>query len=132
MTNKGKILIIEDDEFLGKLCVKKIKEAGFMVSIAVDGEEGLKKSKEEKPDLILLDIVLPNLDGFETIKLLKKDPDTASIPVIFLTNLGQEDDIKRGLAFGANDYLVKAYVTSGEIVERVEKLISAKKADIKQ
>lgn len=124
--NKGRILIIEDDEFLRSLCVRKLKGAGFKVSVAVDGEEGLKKVKEEKPDLILLDIVLPGIDGFEVLKRLKEDRTIAGIPVVYLTNLGQEPEVKRGLGLGANDYLVKAHLMPEEIVEKVERLISVK------
>ena len=122
-----KILVIEDDKFLEKLCARKLEDAGFAVLIANDGEEGLKKIKEEKPDLILLDIVLPGIDGFEVLRQLKKDMVTALIPVIFLTNLGQEDEIKEGMALGADDYLVKAHFTTGEVVKKVEQLISTRK-----
>lgn len=115
-----KILIIEDDKFLRELIVKKLNEQGFTTLEAVDGEEGLKKSREEKPDLILLDLILPGIDGFEVLSRLKQDPETKSIPIIILSNLGQKEDIERGLKLGAFDYLVKAHFTPGEIIEKVK------------
>lgn len=127
MTNKSKILIIEDDKFLKSLCVKKLQKAGFVVFTASDGEEGLEKIKKERPALILLDVVLPGIDGFEVLKCLKQDSATASIPVILLTNLGQEDNIEKGLALGADDYLVKARFTPGQIVKKVKQFIFRKR-----
>jgi DNA-binding response OmpR family regulator len=114
-----KILIIEDDKFLRELIAKKLIEEGFNVDEAVDGEEGLRKSKEGNPDLILLDLILPGIDGFEILAKIKEDPETKSIPVIILSNLGQKEDIEKGLKLGAFDYLVKAHFTPGEIIEKV-------------
>jgi DNA-binding response OmpR family regulator len=114
-----KILIIEDDKFLRELIAKKLTEEGFSVDEAVDGEEGLRKSKEGNPDLILLDLILPGIDGFEILAKIKEDPETKSIPVIILSNLGQKEDIEKGLKLGAFDYLVKAHFTPGEIIEKV-------------
>ena len=114
------ILIIEDDKFLRELIVRKLTEEGFGVSEAVDGEEGIKKIKEEKPDLILLDLILPGIDGFEVLSKKKEDPALASIPVIILSNLGQKDDVEKGLKMGAVDYLIKAHFTPGEIIEKIK------------
>jgi DNA-binding response OmpR family regulator len=114
-----KILIIEDDKFLRELIAKKLNEEGFGVDEAVDGEEGLRKSKEGKPNLILLDLILPGIDGFEVLAKIKQDPEIKSIPVIILSNLGQKEDIEKGLKLGAFDYLVKAHFTPGEIIEKV-------------
>ncbi len=114
-----KILIIEDDKFLRELIVKKLTKEGYDVSEALDGEEGVKKVKEEKPDLVLLDLILPGIDGFEVLARIKEDPALASIPVIILSNLGQKEDVERGLELGAVDYLIKAHFTPGEIVEKV-------------
>lgn len=118
--DRKKILIVEDDKFLRELIVKKLSEEGFITLEAIDGEEGLKKAKEEKPDLILLDLILPGIDGFEVLDKLKKDQETKSIPVIVLSNLGQKEDIEKGLKLGAFDYLVKANFTPGEIIEKVK------------
>jgi DNA-binding response OmpR family regulator len=115
-----KILIIEDDKFLRELIAQKLLKEDFEVSEAIDGEEGLKKVKEEKPDLILLDLILPGIDGFEALARMKEDPALSSIPVIILSNLGQKEDVERGLKLGAVDYLIKAHFTPGEIIEKIK------------
>lgn len=117
-----KILVIEDDKFLRQLVTKKLSEKDFNIVGAVDGEDGLEKAEEE-PDLILLDLILPGMDGFEVLSELKEDPELSSIPVIILSNLGQKDEIEKGLQLGAEDYLVKAHFTLGEIVEKIEKVV---------
>lgn len=114
-----KILIVEDDKFLRELIAKKLSEGGFIVEEASDGEEGIRKIKEGRPDLILLDLILPSIDGFEVLEKIKKDLETKPIPVIILSNLGQKEDIERGLKLGAFDYLVKAHFTPGEVIEKV-------------
>ncbi len=114
------ILIIEDDKFLRELIVRKVVKEGFDVSEAIDGEEGLKKIKEEKPDMILLDIILPGIDGFEVLSRIKEDPALSYIPVIILSNLGQKEDIEKALKLGAIDYLIKAHFTPGEIIEKIK------------
>jgi len=114
-----KILIVEDDKFLRELIAKKLSEEGFIVEEASDGEEGIRKIKEGRPDLILLDLILPNIDGFEVLEKIKEDLETKPIPVIILSNLGQKEDIERGLKLGAFDYLVKAHFTPGEVIEKV-------------
>jgi len=120
----AKILIVEDDKFLRELISQKLsKQDEFEVVEAIDGEKGLKKIEEEKPDLILLDLILPGIDGFEVLSKAKDNPETSSIPVIILSNLGQKDEIERGLKLGANDYLVKAHFTLGEIIEKVQEVL---------
>ncbi len=116
----AKILIIEDDKFLRELIVRKLNQENFDVVEAVDGEEGIKKIKETTPDLLLLDLILPGMDGFEVLSKIKEDPATASIPVVILSNLGQREDVERGLKLGAVDYLVKAHFTPNEIIEKVK------------
>jgi len=118
-----KILIIEDDKFLRELIAKKLAKDGYEVSEAVDGEEGVKKTKETKPDLILLDLILPEMDGFEVLSKIKEDPASSLILVIILSNLGQKEDIEKGLKMGATDYLIKAHFTPGEIVEKIRNII---------
>jgi len=117
------ILIIEDDKFLRELIAQKLIKEGFEISEAVDGEEGMKKVKEEKPDLVLLDLILPGVDGFEVLARIKEDPVLAAIPVIILSNLGQKEDVERGLKLGAVDYLIKAHFTPGEIIEKVKNIL---------
>ncbi|PJB08777.1 response regulator [bacterium (Candidatus Gribaldobacteria) CG_4_9_14_3_um_filter_33_9] len=114
-----KILIVEDDKFLRELIARKLIQENFEVIEAIDGEEGLEKAKETKPNLILLDLILPGVDGFEVLTKLKEDPVLTVIPVIILSNLGQREDIERGLRLGAVDYLVKAHFTPNEIIEKV-------------
>ena len=117
------ILIVEDDEFFKGLVTKKLMSEGFNVYEAADGEEALKKTKDEKLDLVLLDILLPNVDGFEVLSKIKNDPDTLSIPVIILSNLGQKEEIEKGLKLGAVDYIIKAQTTSDEISEKVKSVL---------
>jgi len=117
------ILIIEDDKFLRELITQKLIQEGYETSEAIDGEEGIKKIKEEKPSLILLDLILPGIDGFEVLSQTKEDPAISSIPVIILSNLGQKEDIERGLKLGAVDYLIKAHFTPGEIIEKIKNIL---------
>lgn len=115
-----KILIIEDDKFLRELIARKLMENNFSISEAIDGEEGIKKIKEEKPDLILLDLILPGIDGFEVLGRMKEDEEVSSTPVIILSNLGQKEDVEKGLNLGAVDYLIKAHFTPSEIIEKIK------------
>lgn len=119
-----KILIVEDDKFLRELVVTNLAKKNYAISEAVDGEEGVKKTKEEKPDLILLDLVLPGMDGFEVLSQIKSDPAVSSIPVIIFSNLGQKEDIERGLALGASGYLIKAHFVLSEVVEKIRQLLN--------
>ncbi|MCD6271074.1 response regulator [bacterium] len=119
----AKILIIEDDKFLRELIARKLLKEGYEIVEAIDGEEGLKKVKEETPDLILLDLILPGIDGFEVLAKVKDDPKTSLIPVLILSNLGQKDEIEKGLKLGAVDFLVKAHFTPEEIVEKIKTVL---------
>ena len=122
-----KIVLVEDDALLGKLITKKLISAGYEISIAVDGESGLSSIREKSPDLVLLDLVLPNMDGFEILKRLKSNPATNKIPVIIISNLNQKEDMNRCFQLGASEYIVKAFFTSGEILEMIEKFINKEK-----
>jgi DNA-binding response OmpR family regulator len=117
------ILIIEDDEFLRGLINKKLAAEDFNMISAIDGEEGIKKAKEEKPDLILLDLVLPKIDGFEVLSQIKANPSTSAIPVIILSNLSQKEDMDKGIKLGATDYVIKAQFTPEEIIEKVKAIL---------
>lgn len=117
------ILIVEDDKFLRELIAQKLSKEGFNISEAVDGEEGIKKIKEEKPQLVLLDLILPGIDGFEVLSRMKEDPIISSTPVIILSNLGQKEDVEKGLKLGAVDYLIKAHFTPGEIIEKIRGIL---------
>ncbi|MBM3257939.1 MAG: response regulator [Candidatus Nealsonbacteria bacterium] len=118
-----KILIVEDDKFLRDLISQKLFKENFEIAQAVDGEDGVKKIKEEHPDLILLDLILPGIDGFEVLSQIKSDQNLSSIPVIILSNLGQKEDIEKGLKLGANDFLIKAHFTPGEIIEKIKNVL---------
>jgi len=120
------VLLVEDDNFLRSICSKKLIKEGFTVYEALDGEMALNKALKIKPDIILLDIILPALDGFEVLSRIRSNSDkiVAQVPIIMLSNLGQDEDIKKALAGGANDYLVKAHFTIEEIVAKVKKLLN--------
>ena len=125
---KKKILIIEDDKFLLKLYSDKLRRAGFEVFESLTGEEGLNKISTEKPDMIILDLILPKKSGFEILSELKINSKTKNIPVIILTNLEQKSDIKRGLEIGAVAYFVKTDFSMNQLPQLVkENLIKSKK-----
>lgn len=124
--DKKKILLVEDDAMISSIYKTKFEADGFQVFVAVDGATGLDLAKKEKPDLMMLDVILPGLDGFSVLEEIKKDKTTRSIPVIMLTNLGTEDDKAKGQKMGALDYLVKASLTPGQISEKIEKILSIK------
>ena len=125
MDQKKKILLIEDDKFLLKLYSDKLNREGFEVSMAITGEEGLGKVAAEKPDLVLLDIILPKKNGFDILSEIKLNPATKNIPVIILTNLGQDSDIKTGFELGAVDYLVKTDFAITKLPEIVRKYLAS-------
>jgi len=124
MAEKRKVLIIEDDPFIVKMYRSKFEDLGFIFRSAETGDKGMSLAHEETPDIIILDIVLPQKDGFEILKDIKKDQGLKNIPVIILSNLGQKEEVERGLELGANDYMIKAHYTPSEVVERVKKILS--------
>jgi len=115
-----KILIVEDDTFLSELLSSKFIRSGYTISVAKNGEEGVQKAVDEKPNLILLDLILPKMSGFDVLIKIKEDQSISSIPVIILSNLGQKEDIEKGMKLGAANYFIKAYLTPGEIIEKVK------------
>lgn len=123
MIKKHKILLIEDDPLLVKMYQTKLAMEGFEAEIAYDGEEGVKMTKDLRPDLILLDLMLPKMDGFTVLKIIKKDPQTKKIPVIVFSNLAQSSDIEEARRLGASDYIVKAHLTPNEIVKRIKEFM---------
>jgi len=116
-----KIALVEDDEILSKVIFEELQEAEFEVQRAADGEAGVKLVQSMKPDLVMLDLLMPKKNGFDVLEELKKSPATSAIPVIILTMLGRDDDVKKGLQLGANDYIVKSQHAVGEIVDKVKK-----------
>lgn len=115
-----KILLIEDDEFIVKPLAMALKQEGFDLSVAGDGEAALEKLKNEQPDLILLDLVLPKINGFDVLKEIRANSETKNIPVIILSNLARESEIKRGLAEGANDYLIKTNFSLMNLTKKIK------------
>lgn len=118
------MLLVEDDSFLLGMYATKFELEGFEVLTAEDGEKGLKAAKEKRPDIILLDILMPRMNGVEVLEELKKDDTTKGIPVILLTNLNQKEEIERCMSMGANDYLIKAHFMPSEVIEKVKKILN--------
>ena len=113
------ILLVEDDPFLIDIYSTKLKEAGFSVEVVTDGDETFKKLEEKKPDLLVLDIVLPKVDGWEILKQIKAMQKFKDLKVILLSNLGQKEEVKKGIRLGATKYLIKAHYTPSQVVEEI-------------
>jgi DNA-binding response OmpR family regulator len=122
----NKILIIEDDRFLRKIYKNKLEAEGFEVVEAIEGEEGLHKVSAEMPDLVVLDLMLPRKDGFDVLADIKKNPQIKDIPVVILTVLGQESDVKRGLDLGAANYLVKGQTDLNQVIKVIKQTLGTK------
>jgi DNA-binding response OmpR family regulator len=125
-SQKPIVLLVEDDKFLRDLIIQKLDKEGFSAQAAIEAKEAFKLIEEKKPQLILLDLVLPGMDGFAMMHKLKENPQTADIPVIILSNLGQKEDLERAMIDGAADYLVKANFTPGEIVDKIRIVLGKK------
>lgn len=117
------ILFIEDESALQKTFGDILSKEGYEMISALDGEIGLRMAKTKKPDLILLDLILPKLDGFEVLKELKESKETKGIPVIVLTNLERIEDVDKAIELGAKTYLVKAQYSLDEVVEKIKKAL---------
>lgn len=121
----AKILLIDDDQLMLRMYQTKFKVEGLEVEVASDGDEGLAKVGQSKPDLILLDIMMPKINGLEVLRQLKAKPETKDIPVILLTNLGgSQQDVDQGLSLGAVSYLVKASYTPAQVVAKVKEILA--------
>jgi DNA-binding response OmpR family regulator len=124
MTTAGKrILLVEDDRFLRRACETSLRQRGFTVIAATDGEEGLRLARAEHPDLILLDLLMPKLSGVEVLRALKADVGTKAIPVLILSNSSREQDVSEVISLGAVAYWVKANLSLKELGERVARLL---------
>lgn len=119
-----RILVAEDDKFYATLYKKRLTEEGFEVIIATDGEEALKELRTQKPNLLILDIIMPVKDGFEVLKEMKTDESLKSVPVLVVTNLGQEEDTKQAIQLGAVDYVVKANIPIYAMIDIVKKYVN--------
>ena len=121
---KKKILIVEDDKFLGKMLSKMLEGSNYDISIASSGKEALARASVENPSLILLDIMLPDLDGFDILQSLKNNETTNKIPVVILSNLGQPEDVEQGRKLGVLDYIVKSDFSLDDVVKKVGKYLN--------
>jgi len=120
--DKKKILVIDDESILRKTLEQALAQE-FDVVTAIDGQEGYKKAKEEKPNLIMLDIIMPNMNGMDCLKKIKQDPETKDIPVVLLTNVEKSESIADGIALGAKGYMVKGDYTTDDIIKNVKKFV---------
>jgi CheY-like chemotaxis protein len=119
----AKVLIVEDDALMGRMYEKIFSHENHEVEISINGEEGLKKAKEWKPDIVLLDIMMPIMNGFQVLESMKIDPTLSSIPIVMLTNLAGDQDIEEAKEKGAADYIVKSNYTPRQILDMVKKIL---------
>lgn len=126
MAAKVKLLVVEDDPFLSSLAAGRLQKEGYKVSVAADGAMALKAMSEDVPDLVLLDIIMPGMNGFEVLRMMRANPATKDISVIIFSNLGQDQEIEEGKKLGADDFLVKAKFTLKEVVDKINILLKKK------
>jgi len=119
-TNNLNILLVEDEEMLSSMYKTKFEKEGFKITVASDGEAGLEQAKNGSFNIILLDIILPKLDGFAVLKGIRAMDKYKTIPVFMLTNLGQEEDMEKGKKLGATDYLIKANFTPSQVLKKIQ------------
>ncbi len=117
---KQKILIVEDDEFLRSLTAKRLEKEGYDLAVAIDGDSAVTTAEKEKPDLILLDLLLPGTNGFQALEKMRTIDGLGKTPVIVFSNLGQKEDIEKAKGLGANDFLIKANFTLDDVVAKVK------------
>ena len=118
-----KVLLVEDDKFLSSILKTKLEQAGLEVTLALDGEQAIEALKNYQPNLILLDLILPKKSGFEVLESISQDPQIEQIPVIILSNLGQEKDIERTKQLGAIEYYIKAKTSIDFLIERIKDIL---------
>ncbi len=118
-----KILLVEDDQFLVDIYAVKLKESGFSIDVASDGEEAVKKAKKNSFDLMLLDIVLPKVDGWDVLAQIRREPKLKDLKVIIISNLGQKEDVEKGMGFGVKKYLIKAHYAPSEVIKEIKKVL---------
>lgn len=119
-----RVLLIEDDPFLIDVYETKLKKSGYKVEVVEKGDLAFEKIKSTNPNLILLDIVLPKMDGWEILKKIKKEEETKNCKVVILSNLGQKEEVDKGLKMGAEKYFIKAHYTPEEIIKKIDKLLN--------
>ena len=123
MANKKTILLVEDDVFVSDIYQTKLGQEGFEVVVAENGMEAMKKLETVVPDLILLDIIMPYMDGMEVLQKIKGKEEWKNIPVILLSNLSDKEKVDEGIGMGASDYLIKSHFTPSEVVAKVKSLL---------
>ena len=124
MTNAEKrILLVEDDRFLRRACEASLRQRGHAVTTAVDGEEGLRMARAERPDLILLDLLMPKLSGVDVLRALRNDPATRGLLVVILSNSSREEDVRAVTALGISGYFVKSNLSLQELGEQIDRLL---------
>jgi DNA-binding response OmpR family regulator len=126
MDTNLKVLLVEDDPFLSNLLKVRLQKENVDVTLARDGEEALKRIEENKPGLVLLDLILPKKSGFEILEKVSTDPQLKDMPIIILSNLGQTSDIQRGKELGAVEYYVKAKISIDDLVGKIKTFLSKK------
>ncbi len=121
----NKVLLVEDDQILARLYQTKFQKEGFDIQLAFDGQDGLDKMRSFLPELIILDLIMPKVDGFNFLEKVKGDSELSKrgTPILVLSNLGQESDIKKAMEMGAKDFFIKADVSLSQMVEKVRKYL---------
>ena len=122
--SKIKILVVDDDPFILDMYVIKFKEQGFVIDTATDGQMALDKIGANNPDIVLLDVVMPRMDGFDVIKKIQESQKPHTFKILFLTNFGQKEDVERGMQLGADGYIIKAHFTPSEVVAKVKEVLN--------
>jgi DNA-binding response OmpR family regulator len=123
LTNTGpqkKILLVEDDDALANVYIMRLQAEGFDIKRVANGEEALAAAKDHKPDLVLLDAMMPKVSGFDVLDILRNTPETANLKIIMLTALSQESDKQRAQGLGVDDYLVKSQVVITDVIDRIK------------
>jgi DNA-binding response OmpR family regulator len=121
-----RILLVEDDDSLASVYTTRLQAEGFDIRRVADGEEALASARTYKPDLVLLDVMMPKVSGFDVLDILRNTPETANVKVIMLTALSQESDQERAKQLGADDYLVKSQVVISDVVDRIRQILAVK------
>ncbi|HEX9008548.1 MAG TPA: response regulator [Patescibacteria group bacterium] len=121
--NPKKILVAEDDELYGKVYLNKLTKEGYQVFLVLNGKEAIEVAKRERPDLILMDIIMPVMDGFTALKEIKSDPATQNLRVLIMSNLSQDADISKAKEMGAEDYFVKSNISISEFIEKINSML---------
>ncbi|MEI7690418.1 MAG: response regulator [bacterium] len=124
--NSIKVLIIEDDRYISKMFQLKLSLDGMDVQVAENGHQGVEKVKEFMPNIILLDLLMPEMDGYEVLEIIKGDDETKDIPVLIMSNLGQEDHVQKAMQLGALGYIVKSQYTPSNVSEKVKEVLGAR------